>query len=174
MKSVIFWDITPCSPLNVNRCFGGTYDLHLQGLTISPARYQRESRQQAEPTLKMETIYSSKTSVDFQWTIQRYIPIGSNLHTHHYENLKSYMMTIMLDHSRGHSNCIYKKVKMYGGLDAQNRIFLTLALVEGEWSASRPSRFTHTTHQIGGWMDRRASLADVENRKFLILMGLLL
>jgi hypothetical protein len=25
MKSTIFWDITPCSPLNVNRRFGGTY-----------------------------------------------------------------------------------------------------------------------------------------------------
>jgi hypothetical protein len=25
MKSTIFWDITPCSPLKVNRHFGGTY-----------------------------------------------------------------------------------------------------------------------------------------------------
>jgi hypothetical protein len=31
MKSTIFWDITPCSPLNVDRRFGGTYRLHLQG-----------------------------------------------------------------------------------------------------------------------------------------------
>jgi hypothetical protein len=31
MKSTIFWDITPCSPLSVNRRFGGTYRLHLQG-----------------------------------------------------------------------------------------------------------------------------------------------
>jgi hypothetical protein len=23
MKSTLFWDITPCSPLKVNRCFGG-------------------------------------------------------------------------------------------------------------------------------------------------------
>jgi hypothetical protein len=28
---VIFWDIMPCSSLSVNRCFGGTYHLHLQG-----------------------------------------------------------------------------------------------------------------------------------------------
>jgi hypothetical protein len=27
MKSTIFWDITPCSPLNINRRFGGTYCL---------------------------------------------------------------------------------------------------------------------------------------------------
>jgi hypothetical protein len=25
MKSTYFWDITPCSPLRVNRRFGGTY-----------------------------------------------------------------------------------------------------------------------------------------------------
>jgi hypothetical protein len=31
MKSINFWDITPCSPLRVNQCFGGTYRLHLQG-----------------------------------------------------------------------------------------------------------------------------------------------
>jgi hypothetical protein len=31
LKSTIFWDITPCSPLSVNRRFGGTYRLHLQG-----------------------------------------------------------------------------------------------------------------------------------------------
>jgi hypothetical protein len=32
MKSIIFWDITPYSTLSVNRCFGGTYRLHLQGI----------------------------------------------------------------------------------------------------------------------------------------------
>jgi hypothetical protein len=31
MKSAIFWDITPCSPLKVNRRFRGTCRLHLQG-----------------------------------------------------------------------------------------------------------------------------------------------
>jgi hypothetical protein len=32
MKSTIFWDITPSSPLKVKRRFGGKYRLHLQGL----------------------------------------------------------------------------------------------------------------------------------------------
>jgi hypothetical protein len=31
LKSTIFWDIMPHSPLSVNRCFGGTYRLQLQG-----------------------------------------------------------------------------------------------------------------------------------------------
>jgi hypothetical protein len=33
MKSTIFWDITPCSPLKVNRRFGGVY--RLQGLKLT-------------------------------------------------------------------------------------------------------------------------------------------
>jgi hypothetical protein len=48
MKSSIFWDITPCSLLKVNRGFGGTYRHHLQGRRISLARNQRERRWQAE------------------------------------------------------------------------------------------------------------------------------
>jgi hypothetical protein len=44
MKSTIFWDITPCSLLKVNRRFGATYRFHLQGRRISRARNQRESR----------------------------------------------------------------------------------------------------------------------------------
>jgi hypothetical protein len=44
MKSTIFWDITLCSPLKVNRRFGRTYRLHLQGRRISRARNQRGSR----------------------------------------------------------------------------------------------------------------------------------
>jgi hypothetical protein len=31
----------------------------------------------------------------------------------------------------------------YGGVDVYNRILLTSELVGGEWSASRPCRFTH-------------------------------
>jgi hypothetical protein len=31
LKSIIFWDISPCSPLSFNRRFGETYRLNLQG-----------------------------------------------------------------------------------------------------------------------------------------------
>jgi hypothetical protein len=31
MKSIVFWDMMPCSPLSFNRCFRRTYRLHLQG-----------------------------------------------------------------------------------------------------------------------------------------------
>jgi hypothetical protein len=38
MKSSIFWDITPCSPLKINRSFEGKCRLHLQISRISDGR----------------------------------------------------------------------------------------------------------------------------------------
>jgi hypothetical protein len=45
---------------------------------------------------------------------------------------------------------------------------LTSALVGGEWSTSRPGRFTPAesapgTHWIGDWVDLRAVLDDLES-----------
>jgi hypothetical protein len=54
-------------------------------------------------------------------------------------------------------------MKAYGGVDVLIHIFLTLALVAGERSASRPGRFTPGTHCIGGWVDPRAGL-DTRNK----------
>jgi hypothetical protein len=34
MKSIFFWDMTPCSALGGTRRFGGTYRLYLQGRRI--------------------------------------------------------------------------------------------------------------------------------------------
>jgi hypothetical protein len=68
-------------------------------------------------------------------------------------------------------------MKAYGEVDVWIHIFLTSALAGGEWSASRPGRFTPGerdpgTHWIGGWVDPRAGLDGVEKRKFLTLPGL--
>jgi hypothetical protein len=64
-------------------------------------------------------------------------------------------------------------MKAYG-VDVYIHIFLTSALAGGEWSASRPGLFTPGervpgTHWIGGWVDPRAGLDDVE--KILDLTG---
>jgi hypothetical protein len=44
-KSTTFWNITPCSPLEVNWRFGGTYRLHLQGRIICRARKNTNAAQ---------------------------------------------------------------------------------------------------------------------------------
>jgi hypothetical protein len=66
MKSSVFWDITQCSPLKVNRCVWGICRLHLQGWRISQARNQCESRWQA--------YLCYETSVDIKRTARRYVP----------------------------------------------------------------------------------------------------
>jgi hypothetical protein len=44
LKSSIFWDITPCSLLKVNRCFRETCFLHLQGRRIATQETNPEDR----------------------------------------------------------------------------------------------------------------------------------
>jgi hypothetical protein len=68
-------------------------------------------------------------------------------------------------------------MKAYGGVAVQIHISLNSTLAGGEWSASRPGRFTlgeraPCTHYIGGLVGPRAGLGDLENRKFLTLPGL--
>jgi hypothetical protein len=65
----------------------------------------------------------------------------------------------------------------YGRVDVYSHIFLISALAGGEWSASRPGRFTPEerdpgTHWIGGWIGPRAGLDDMGNWKFLPPSGL--
>jgi hypothetical protein len=65
--------------------------------------------------------------------------------------------------------------KENGGGEVQLHAFLTSALDRGEWSASRSGRFTpgeraSVTHWIGGWVDPRAGLDDVERINLLLEM----
>jgi hypothetical protein len=64
-----FWDITPCSPLNINLCVGGTYRLHLHSLRISHARNQHEARSRPKHRLALNGLYS----VTF-WKIDLFTP----------------------------------------------------------------------------------------------------
>jgi hypothetical protein len=41
LKSIIFWDMTPCSPLSFNRRSGETYRLHLQGRRKGSANHEQ-------------------------------------------------------------------------------------------------------------------------------------
>jgi hypothetical protein len=78
MKSIIFWDMTPCSPLSLNLRFGGTYRLHLQGrrnrLILLATCLLAGFSEPISSTLKMEAICSSETSAETQGTRKRHIP----------------------------------------------------------------------------------------------------
>jgi hypothetical protein len=55
---------------------------------------------------------------------------------------------------------------MYGAVDAEIHIFLTLVQVGGEWSVSRPDSF------IRWGQGPQTGLDDMDKRKFFILSGL--
>jgi hypothetical protein len=97
MNSSLFWDITACSQLKVNRCFGGACRLSLHGRRISQGRKQMESRAlfvwlclisaiklssclPYSSTQKMEKERSSETSVDFGRTTRLYMQGDRTLH----------------------------------------------------------------------------------------------
>jgi hypothetical protein len=82
VRSSIYWNITPCSPLKVNRRFGETYRLHLQGRRISEkAGGKQTSYAVYFSTLKMEAICYSVTSLDFQRTTRRYVSEDGTFNT---------------------------------------------------------------------------------------------
>jgi hypothetical protein len=65
-------------------------------------------------------------------------------------------------------------MKTYRVVEVYIHVFLTSALVGGDWSSSRPGPFTPGerapgTHWIGGWVGPRAGLDDVKKRKILSL-----
>jgi hypothetical protein len=65
-------------------------------------------------------------------------------------------------------------MQAYGGVNVWIHIFVTSALVGGEWSASRTYRFSLReepphSHCTGGWVDLRAGLDEVEKRQYLNL-----
>jgi hypothetical protein len=76
LKIILFWDITSCSPLKVNRRFEGTCRLCL------PPAFTLVYCSAYPSTLKMEAICSSETSVDFQLTARSYIPEDNSLQKH--------------------------------------------------------------------------------------------
>jgi hypothetical protein len=54
-------------------------------------------------------------------------------------------------------------MKRYGIVEVQLHACLTSALCGGEWSASRPGRFTSGTHWRGRWVGPRVAVDKVSN-----------
>jgi hypothetical protein len=89
MKNSIFWDITPHKSVEVNRHFGGTYRLHLQGWRVNQATitlfacFVLFSCLAYSSNLMMEAICFSgiSTLVEFQRPTRCYIPEDRDLHT---------------------------------------------------------------------------------------------
>jgi hypothetical protein len=58
MKNAVFWDVAPCRSC-VNRRFGGTYRVHLQGrLSLQPPAHAGSSLSDFSVFLEFENIFS--------------------------------------------------------------------------------------------------------------------
>jgi hypothetical protein len=70
MKSIIFWNMMPCSPLSFNRRFGGTYRLHLQGRRnrFSKISKQAGGKQKVTIVYYFVCVTASSVSVSTGWT----------------------------------------------------------------------------------------------------------
>jgi hypothetical protein len=73
MKFRVFWDVVPCSHVEVDRLFGGAI------------------------ALMMEALHTSETSVNFNVTTRRYIAEDSKLRTRRRKNLKSHTVMNLLN-----------------------------------------------------------------------------
>jgi hypothetical protein len=145
MKSTIFWNITPYSPLSVKRRFWGTYRLHLQ---------RRKTKLSKKLAWKeMESFHAGfLLSLFFQpWRWRRNVPPKRRLTLNGLHGVTSQKMVLFITTAVRTS----KKVKFSlcliilalchedvwgsGGIASP---FLTSALYGGEWSSSLLRRFT--------------------------------
>jgi hypothetical protein len=62
-------------------------------------------------------------------------------------------------------------MKMYGGVEVQIHAFLTLALDENEWPASRPQSL-YPRNPLGGSQSRYGRSGEEKNVPFLALPGI--
>jgi hypothetical protein len=64
LKSIFFWDVTPCSALSGTRRFGGTYRLHLQG-----RRIVQQSSEQASGKQRTTRRHIPEDSLQFNFVL---------------------------------------------------------------------------------------------------------
>jgi hypothetical protein len=77
-ENSIFWDVIPCSTLNVNGSFGeaspSSVSKNKLSLRLLAHCFMLVSCLAYSSTLKVEAVYSFETSVHFQRTTRRYMP----------------------------------------------------------------------------------------------------
>jgi hypothetical protein len=85
----VFWDFTPCSLVEVYRCFRGAWRLHHQGDEYAAARCLLIA-------LMMEPASTSETSENFYQTTRRIIPADSYLQNMQKFKIQAYRIVLLL------------------------------------------------------------------------------
>jgi hypothetical protein len=90
-RSSVFWDITPCSPLKVNRRFGGRFLLHLQG-----RKWENPETSVKQMAVLIEAGDMFLRNVGLLSKDYKMLLVyPRTLHNHRCENLTSYVWTIV-------------------------------------------------------------------------------
>jgi hypothetical protein len=137
------------------------------------ARNLTPSRHPATTMLKAKRLYGS------HWvrTLSDFGPSNiNNRKTHNYETWHTCGWGCSVsDRLTGQGNVPAHAMKSYRLVEVQLHTFITSALRGGEWSASRPGRFTPerknaSTHWMGGWAGHRTDhdVSEEEHNLFLL------
>jgi hypothetical protein len=72
IKNAVFWDVAPCRSCKLNRCFGGTYRLHLQGRKIHEQGTSVSRWLQSKPPVENTQLYKGRNGGRAgPWEIER-------------------------------------------------------------------------------------------------------
>jgi hypothetical protein len=143
MTSSLFWDITPCSPVKINSCFGGTYRYHLQGRIVSQATNQGEAGKKQIFILISCWAYpedggdiSSETSADFHLTTRRYISQSQlwefQIHYHVSNGWRSYSFQWMWESCDHVKKFHFRSINKVAACSNKHVANLLLVLITGE------------------------------------------
>jgi hypothetical protein len=156
-KSTIFWNVTLCSPLNVNRRFGRTYRLHLQGQDNK----LRKKLAWKHPLLAICFHAGFFLSLLFwPWKWRRYVPpkrrlTFKGLHSVISQNMVLFITTAMRT-SNSTLNLVDDTQQTWPNVDSpaiflskhycgSRKIILVHPFYTGRWSIQRQLRANHVT-----------------------------
>jgi hypothetical protein len=94
MKMTAFWDIAPCSLIEVDRHFRGAYCLHHQGDDIRD--YTTQYPRRLFIVLMMEAVRTYEASVNLHEPTRRNIPEGCHLIALMIEAVRTYETSVNL------------------------------------------------------------------------------
>jgi hypothetical protein len=110
LKSIIFWDMTPCSLFSCNRHSGGTYRFHLQGQRNNFSKNQQANRWQA-CLLKLFLR---------PWRWMRYVPPKRRLQLNRLHGIISHKTILFITTAVRTSNPIYVSQNLLPMVDSSN------------------------------------------------------
>jgi hypothetical protein len=100
VKSTIFWDVTPCSLMEVHRCFGGRYCFQIQGRRVDQASYSTFLRNVGKHLRNYTLSHRRReySSLSPLWEPQLSQPRNRSIHTREKVKWSEFMTSVAARH----------------------------------------------------------------------------